>query len=202
MNKDLLPEYVLGLLTPEAQRKLDAELARSPELLREARETEEALLALSDRLPSVRTGTASGRARLMATLSTAARFERFFPLLQRWFDLDQAAVVKVLTDMDGGKSWIAAPFAGVRYFHFASGPAALAKESGCVRVAAGARFPRHEHAGRERALILEGTLLLDGRIWHVGDVVEAEAGTAHAFAAGPERDLVFIVGHDGVSFTA
>lgn len=201
MTKDLLPELVLGLLPHETEARLKAEVERSPALVRETRETEEALLAMADRLPAEQPPV-GGRARLIATLSSPARFKRFFPLFQRWFDLDDAAITRVLADMDAGKAWKAAPFPGVRYFHFDSGPAALAREAGCIRLAAGAQFPRHVHAGAERALILEGTLLLDGRAWHVGDTVEAAAGTAHSFFAGAERDLVFIVGHDGVSFDA
>jgi putative transcriptional regulator len=90
----------------------------------------------------------------------------------------------------------------VRYFHFAAGRAAVGKEAGCLVLSPGARFPRHSHDGPERSMVLEGTLLLDGRAWHAGSVVECAAGTSHDFAAGAGRDLVVIVIHDGISFGA
>ena len=46
--------------------------------------------------------------------------------------------------------------------------------------------------------VLEGTLLLEGRTWHAGDILEADAGSSHTFTATPGRDLVIIVGHDGI----
>jgi putative transcriptional regulator len=83
---------------------------------------------------------------------------------------------------------------------FAPGPGGVASEAVLIRMAAGATFPRHSHLGREVGCVLEGALLLDGRVYHPGDIVVSEAGTAHELTAGPACDLVMLVAHSGVRF--
>jgi hypothetical protein len=199
-----VPELVLGILPAEEQGAVAAELAEaSPvaaelgaEIRRSARAVEAALV---DPLPAVSLG-AGGRARLMATLSSPERFRAFFPTLQRWFDLDAGGLSAVIARIDAGTAWKDTPFPGMRYFRFAPGPAALGRESGCVLLAAGTRFPRHQHLGEERSMVLEGSLMLDGRRIHPGEAVESPAGSAHELVACPGRDVVILTSHDGLSF--
>lgn len=199
--RDLVTEYVLDLLPAEERKEIETTIASSPELRVEVRASERALTALTDLLPAL-SPAPGARSRLMATLAGPDRFKAFFSVLRRWFDLDDGGIAKVLTEVDGTSKWIDAPFPGVTYFHFQGGPAALAKESGCLRLSGGAKFPQHLHHGAERAMVLEGTLLQGGRTWHAGDIVEAAAASSHEFAAAPGRDLVIIVGHDGITFSA
>jgi hypothetical protein len=219
-TRALLPEYLLGLATDEERREVEAELARSPELAREARLAADDLATLPDRLArataaqaepaatAAASRSAAGRARLLATLAGPERFRAFFPTIAGWFDLTddevRALLAKVDDDRDGGDGapgWIAAPFPGVRYLDFQAGPRAALREAGLVRLAAGAPFPRHRHRGPERALVLEGRVVLEGRAFGPGSVLEAAAGSSHEFSAAPGRDLVLIVGHDGVTFS-
>jgi quercetin dioxygenase-like cupin family protein len=93
-----------------------------------------------------------------------------------------------------------APFPLVRYLNFTPGPLANAKEGGLVRLAKGAAFPPHQHLGQEIACVLEGVLLLEGKPFHPGSIIESAPGSMHEFFAGPARDLVFIVAHNGVLF--
>lgn len=195
---ELIPEYVLGLLAEDERRRVAGAVQGSAALEREVRRTENAVAALADALPD-RAPLPGGRARLLATLSSPTRFQAFFPTLRQWFDLSDEQLCAVIARMDDGAAFVDAPLPGVRYFDFQAGPRALGKEAGVLTLAAGARFPAHVHHGGERSMILEGTLLLDGRSLHPGDVVEVTAGARHAFAAGPERRLALLVIHDGIS---
>ena len=143
------------------------------------------------------------RKRLLATLGSVDRFRPFFEELQALVGLDLPELKQQLGKIDGpqeGAGWQRAPFPGVRYLDFTPGPTAGVPEAGLVRVAAGALFPRHQHVTRERACILEGSLILEGRTYYPGTVVDSPAGSCHEFTAGPERDLVLLVAHGGIRF--
>lgn len=196
--RDLVPEYVLGVLSAADRARVNEALQGSTELGREVRLATEALTSLTDALPP-HPAVPGGRARLLATLASPDRFKAFFPTLRRWYDLDDDGLRAVLARMDAGTSFVDAPLPGVRYFDFTAGPAAIGKEAGALTLAAGASFPRHVHLGNERSMVLEGTLLVDGRRLHAGDTIEVTAGSEHQFAAGPERSLVLLVLHDGFS---
>lgn len=165
------------------------------------------LLALvSDHLVAHRAGAWAGkpsvRDRLLATLVSAERFAPFFEELQAMVGLDRQQLKLQLSKLDGPQDtgWRRAPFGHVCYLDFTPGPAAGVAEAGLVRVAAGAHFPRHLHLARERACVLEGSLILEGRTYHPGTVVDSPAGSSHQFSAGPERDLVLVVAHGGIRF--
>jgi hypothetical protein len=199
-----VPELVLGILPADEQVAVAAELAKpSPvaaELAAEIRLSARAVeAALVDALPAVPLG-AGARARLLATLASPGRFRAFFPTLRRWFDLDDQGLSAVIARIDAGTAWKSTPFPGMRYFRFAPGPAALGRESGCVALAAGTRFPRHQHLGEERSMVLEGSLMLDGRRIDPGEAVESPPGSAHELVACPGRDVVILTSHDGLSF--
>ena len=203
---DALPELVLGILPRDEEEAVEAALVGPRDAVDAAalsariRQAERAVeAALVDVLPVVHPGTGA-RARLLATLGSPERFRELFPTLRRWFDLDDAGLGAVIARIDAGTSWKDTPFAGMRYFRFSAGPGALGRESGCVLLAAGARFPRHRHRGHERSMILEGSLTLDGRRYHAGDVIESPIGSAHELVSGAGRDLVILTSHDGIDF--
>jgi hypothetical protein len=176
---------------------------------REARQEIEALVewaslcSLADR-PAGGARAAPVRQRLLATLGSVDRFAPFFEELQTLVGLDLPALKQQLRKIDGAQDaaagWRRAPFPGVRYLDFTPGIAAGVPEAGLVRVAAGGHFPRHEHVTRERACILEGSLVMGGQTYYPGDVVDSPAGSSHEFTAGPGRDLVLIVVHGGIRF--
>jgi putative transcriptional regulator len=203
--RELVPEYVLGILAEPDRRAMAALVASSAELSEEVRSAEVALDRVADSLPPATSSASArgrGRDRLLATLGGPERFREFFPLLRDWFDLGDDALRAVLARVDGGApTGLTIPDApGVRYFHFQGGPGARSLESGCVILVPGARFPRHVHDGAERSMVLQGSLLLDGHTYHPGAVIEVGAGTSHDFGAGAGRDLIVIVGHDGIRF--
>ena len=103
--RDLLPEYVLGLLSDEERRRFAAESADSAPLNRDVRLAAEAIATLSDALPP-RPVAVDGRARLMATLASPDRFAAFFPTLRQWYDLDDDGLRAVIARMDAGQGCI------------------------------------------------------------------------------------------------
>jgi putative transcriptional regulator len=132
------------------------------------------------------------------TLTGVERFRPFFDRLRAMLGLDDGGVSAALGLLEQPSDWTGVP--GLSFKPFAPGPGGVATEAVLVRVAVGATFPRHTHLGREVGCVLEGVLLLDGRVYHPGDIVVSEAGTAHELTAGPAGDLVLVVAHSGISF--
>ncbi len=195
----LLDEYVLETLPPERRRDVDTALLVDTALRQELALTVAALELLA---PPASRAPAGGRQRLLATLAGPDRFSAHFETLEGWFDLTADALRAVLRRMDAGTAWQESPFPGLAFFDFEAGVRALGSRCGCVRLRAGASFPRHRHVGVERALILEGCMLEDGKKRHVGEIVESAAGTVHEFRASQGRDLLFIAAHHELVFGA
>lgn len=61
-------------------------------------------------------------------------------------------------------------------------------------VRAGARFPRHGHAGFEYICLVRGAMEFSGRVLHEGDVLPTAAGEEHEAVA--LRDSVLLVFKD------
>jgi hypothetical protein len=203
-TRTLLPEYLLGVLSEASRREVEAAIEGSPEVAEEVRTGTTGVARLVDALLTVsasQDGHQRGRSRLLALLRSVERFDSFFPALRGVFNLDDEGLRTVLARMDAGCDWIDAPFAGVRYFHFQAGPAALGNDAGFLRLSPGAAFPEHVHLGPETAIVLEGSILVGGRELHPGAVVETGPGSSHHFQAGPRRDLVLMVIHSGIAFS-
>jgi hypothetical protein len=190
---------VLGILPDDVQKQLEAAAASQPALREQIECAAEAIALLGPQTVRPK-ASGRGRDRLLATLAGPDRFKEFFPLLCEWFDLSEDALRAVIVKMDGGTEWKTTPFPGMLHFDFPPGPHALGSVAGCLLLRAGAHFPPHRHVGVERSLILQGTLLLEGKDYRVGDVVEAASDTVHDFSAAPGRDLIFMVSRDKVSF--
>jgi anti-sigma factor ChrR (cupin superfamily) len=69
-----------------------------------------------------------------------------------------------------------------------------------LRLGAGQTFPVHRHHGNEVTYVLEGGYVADGRVYGPGSQIEMPGDTSHAYQAAPERDLVIMVLHRGISF--
>jgi len=209
---DLVPAYVLGTLTDDQRRAFDDELARSARLRREVDALVESLAnAAADAVaPQAAAAPAAPRARLLATVAGVDRFAPFFADLTRLFELPVEVVRALLARIDQpGAGWAGwdrrigrVALESSELFHFAVGPtlAASGAAGGVLRVRAGDAFPAHHHDGDETTYVLEGACLSDGRTYGPGSVIEMERGTAHGFSAAPERDLVVMVLHRGITF--
>lgn len=197
-DRDRLPELLLGLLPEDEARALAAEVAGSPELQREAAAVADTLAgpvagSLLPIAPSPR-----ARARLLDSLAGPERFQPFVAEIARRFDLAADTVRALLARIDDALAWEPAPMPWVQLIHFQGGPASGAVDNGFVRVAAGAVFPRHRHLGPEMTFVLEGTMIDGDRRYGPGEVVEWPVDTQHGYRAGPERDLVIMVGYNGI----
>lgn len=62
-----------------------------------------------------------------------------------------------------------------------------------VRMAAGARYPAHRHAGREECYVLEGEVRFSGHTLVAGDYQVAEAGSVHPEHWSPRGCLLLLV---------
>ena len=140
------------------------------------------------------------RDRLLASLASEERFRPFYAELDRYFAIGVEALCAVLRKIEDGASYEPSPIPGVRFFHFAPGAGAGFAEAGIVKLAKGARFPRHQHLGDEVNFILEGTLIDAGVAYGPGSAVVNAAGSAHDYSAGPDRALILVAGHNGITF--
>ena len=206
---DLIPAYLLGALPAAQQRAVDQELAASPELRRQVDELAEALaLAAADAVAPrpVAPPPAALRARLLATVAGVDRFAPFLDDLTRLFELPAATVRALLARIDGPRDVWQRRLDGValetsELFHFAVGArlAAGGAAGGVLRIRAGGSFPTHHHDGDEISYVLEGACAVDGRALGPGSTIEMKRGSTHDCRALPERDLVVMVLHHGIT---
>ena len=150
--------------------------------------------------PANQLARTSGRARLMATLLSDERFRPFYAELDKYFAIGVESLRTILRKSEDPANYQDAPIPGVRFFHFAPGIRSSFAEAGIVKLAKGARFPRHQHVGNEINFILEGTLVDAGITYGPGSAVVNVAGSAHAYSAGHLRDLILAAGHNGITY--
>lgn len=198
---DLIPDYVLGALPADEQREVDDLVARSPELQREVDRVTEALAVTAS---DTAAPPPSLRARLLETLSGVDRFAPFLDDLTRIFELPVATIRKLLARIDDHEwetSLLGVPLESAELFHFPVGPRLreTGAAGGVVRIKAGALFPQHRHNGDELTYVLEGGYIADGRTHGPGAIIPMATGTEHHYQAAPERDLVIIVLHRGIT---
>lgn len=211
-SDDLIPAYLLDALPADQRRAVDEELAASPALRARVDALAEALaLAAADAvapgpLPPPPTAL---RARLLATVAGVDRFAPFLDDLTRLFELPAQAIRTLLARIDGPREAWQRRLAGValetsELFHFAVGPglAAAGAAGGVLRIRAGGSFPSHHHDGDEITYVLEGACAVDGRPLGPGATIEMKRGSTHDCRALPERDLVVMVLHHGITFVS
>ena len=136
------------------------------------------------------------RERLLASVAQPrVRYAPLYGQLSELFDLSDAELSNLFEQSDSPATWVAAPIPGVELFHLQGGPRVAAADNGLVRIRAGARFPQHRHLGDERVLVLAGGYRDEhsGEVYGAGDLHEMVAGSAHAYTALEERDLLLAV---------
>ena len=156
----------------------------------EARVNEALAEALS---PPLKRAPQMLRGRLLGSIARPRlRYAPFFGALGELFDLNDSELASVFERADDPREWVESPVAGTSLLHFRGGPRAAEADNGLVRIRAGLAFPSHRHLGQERVLVLEGGYrdAPTGRVFRAGDWHEMEAGTAHAYVALEERDLL------------
>lgn len=201
---DLIPDYVLGVLPTDERRQVEALIAGSTELQMEVDRVTEALAARAVAMAAPVLPSAALRDRLLRTVSSADRFAPFVSDLTRLFELPAEAIRKLLARIDGvewERTLLGVTLQGAELFHFTVGPRLreTGAAGGVLRVRAGGIFPRHRHHGDEITYVLEGGYIAAGRTYGPGSTVEMPPGTTHDYQAAPERDLVIMVLHRGIT---
>jgi len=89
--------------------------------------------------------------------------------------------------------WEALPYPGLhkRLLHL---DCASGRYTALVRMAPGASYPAHDHAGVEECLVLEGDLRVGGEVLRAGDYQRALAGSHHVEQTTEGGCLVLLVG--------
>jgi len=89
--------------------------------------------------------------------------------------------------------WEALPYPGLhkRLLHL---DCASGRYTALVRMAPGASYPAHDHAGVEECLVLEGDLHVGGEVLRAGDYQRALAGSHHVEQTTEGGCLVLLVG--------
>ncbi len=62
-----------------------------------------------------------------------------------------------------------------------------------AELAAGARFPEHDHSSSEELFIVSGHLQTEGRMLGPGDFLHAEPGTHHRELISPDGCVALII---------
>ena len=205
---ELIPDYVLGVLPEDEMQALDDLCSRSAEFCGEVDRVADSLAFGAQALPhAAYSATASARARLLRSVGGIDRFAPFFDDLTRLFQLPLETIRGLLARIDDGarpweRSLLGRALHRSELFHFAVGPqlAAAGAAGGVLRLEAGQRFPVHRHQGNEVTYVLEGGYVADGRVYGPGSQIEMPGNTSHDYEAAPERDLVIMVLHRGISF--
>ncbi len=136
------------------------------------------------------------RERLLGAIARPRlRFAPLFGALAELFDLGDSDLAGIFERAAAAGAWVESPIPGARFLHLHGGPRVAAADNGLVRLAAGARFPRHRHLGLERVLVLAGGYRdeASGSLYLHGDWLEMPAGTSHAYTALPECELLLAV---------
>lgn len=195
---DLLPLYALGALDDDEAREVERALAADPTLARALATYHAAASELATALHGVAPSPAV-KARLLA--STESRFERFVQRFTELFEVSAARARELLGLIDRPDAWEPGPSPGSWLIHFQGGPSLAGADAGFVRLAPGARFAWHRHAGREHNLVLQGRAT-DSMLGVIapGDEGVGEPGTEHDFTTTSEDDLIFAVWVWGVDF--
>ncbi len=158
-------------------------------------------LLLADALEPIEP-SASLKDRLLRSADAAdGRWAPFLDRVAELFDIAAATAREYLSRIADPAHWEAAIAEGIALVHLEGGPRTATADVGFTRVAAGATFPVHTHAGGEQTLVLQGSYRdSDGTLVQPGDLVTMPGGSTHSFEVLPGEDLVFAVVVRGVSF--
>jgi quercetin dioxygenase-like cupin family protein len=134
------------------------------------------------------------RARLVGSMKRTGRYGVFADRIARLFDLPIETAVKLVAKLERPDIWN--PWLeGVEMFPVFPGPRFEGAQCGFGRLAAGARFPHHEHVGDEVTLVLDGGLRNDGdgiEVWR-GEELFMPAGSEHGFVVLPGQECIAAV---------
>lgn len=164
------------------------------------------LLEVVHRLPDAlpRRGAPSAlRARLLEETSRPPeRYAPFTRTLSELYDLPRAEVRSLLERSAEPSAWKRSGLPGIKKLPVRAGASRQGAQAYLVKLAAGVRFPEHQHDGLETALIMAGSYTEStGKQYSTGDLHLMEPGTAHSFTIAKDEDCVAAtLLHGGLNF--
>lgn len=196
-----IPELVLGTLDGPMRATVELHLEDCDRCAAEVVALGEALsvLALSltpeAPLPTTRTSVLASVVEEQQRREGRAepgRFAAFVDRLAAFFDVTRERARALVELLAEPAAWTPGPAEGVLLIHLEPGVRFAGADAGFVRMAPGARFPRHRHIGDEFALVLEGGFVEEGgNVVRSGECHDLDAGTSHGFVALPGEGCIF-----------
>lgn len=93
----------------------------------------------------------------------------------------------MLVNKAADRAWLATDYRGIERSLFRNNE--TGGRSSVVRLAAGARFPRHAHHGTEEVVVLAGTVRIGGVDLAAGDYLFTSAGEEHDVVAVTDAQI-------------
>ncbi|MGZ3451845.1 MAG: cupin domain-containing protein [Polyangiales bacterium] len=188
-----LPEWALGILSPEESARVESHLSRCASCTAESRALLEASSAVALSLPHPQPSPQIFH-RLLAAVESKGRLARYTDALAKFFEITGEKARSLIDAIDEPRAWLQDP-SGIGLIHLAAGPRFAGADAGLVRFPAGMEWPLHRHVGPEHHLFLEGGIREDqtGLEFRAGDELIKDPSTEHSFHVLPERDCVVAV---------
>jgi hypothetical protein len=134
-----------------------------------------------------------GRDRLLAAVAAAEPYRALLPGLAAVFDLSAKALHELMGRMNDPGAWMPGVGGVVAFLDFQSGPRLGSSHCGVARMKGGFSVPRHRHVTHEINFVLEGGLVDDaGTTYSPGQILDAPAGSSHAFRIIGEPEAVLV----------
>lgn len=120
------------------------------------------------------------------------RYAPFYTRAAELFDMSEDDVIAELARLRDPRAWQFAGLPGISHVAVTGGPRVKPAETLFVRFKPGVYFPRHEHTGLERVLVLEGSYEdSHGLLHRPGELREWASGTDHSFKVGADGPCIF-----------
>jgi anti-sigma factor ChrR (cupin superfamily) len=144
-----------------------------------------------------------GLARLLAAVEELPlRYAPFYGRLAALWDVSEDEVQATLARARDARAFRATGLPGVRRLPVSNRVRGDGAELELLRLAPGAHFPAHVHAGHEAVLVLEGSYRDGGREVGPGDAQEMPPGSAHSLRVSRGAVCVAAVVSRGFVFTS
>jgi hypothetical protein len=167
---ELVPLYVLDLLTDSKRVWVEKEMQQSPELTEELAYYQTAATAIPYGVPVAPMAT-NLKDRLFARLELAPPSQ-----ITQSENTDNKSL-KAVRFQDLEWQPYSTPGVEIANLHTDNTKREIV---GILRAQGGVRYPLHRHAGVEEIYMLEGDLVVDGKVYGAFDYIRSEHGSEHA----------------------
>jgi quercetin dioxygenase-like cupin family protein len=153
-------------------------------------------------LPADRTLRLGAERLQQAVAELPLRYAPFFGRLSQLWEISEERVRSELTRARDSSTWTPTFLPGLRIFNVDSAEPRAGAHARLLKFSPRAKFPHHEHIGRERVLVLEGAYT-DGRVEvHPGDEQSMDAGGEHELRIIGDEQCVTAISERGIAFTS